>query len=406
MFNKNNNNNSGKLPQHFRGFVEIFFAVVLGASVLEFHALLFPPDLINPSFWALTVIYFTAVTSWISWHKSTTTYPYTNSTAGHLRSVLDAVIVVIYAALLFSGSRVVNSFSFENGIDNSLGQYLWGFAVIFFLYFIVGEIRRAEYHREEASKIYLIVRHGSIVLVTAIAHTVLSTFYPNVVTQLPAVMWWLFLFLPLVTMVSFRWFRDWRELPWTVRTRRKYTIAVDMDGVLIEQVIPVLEKVNRERDLNLSKSDITDWEYPIDDTDIKIEIERAEQDEEFVKNMPIMESAKEALNTLSDKYNVIIATSRESNTGPWNKQWLDVHGIKYTKLVNTRSEGKVLANADILIDDYVGNTKVFLENGPPERQAILFAQPWNKDTSSISDFIASGRIQIAHSWDAILAILG
>ena len=43
-------NNEGILPQHFKLFVELFFAVVLGSSFIEFYRLLFPPDLSNPSF--------------------------------------------------------------------------------------------------------------------------------------------------------------------------------------------------------------------------------------------------------------------------------------------------------------------------------------------------------------------
>lgn len=117
-----NNGDSNRLPQHFRTFVEIFFAVVLGGSILELHTFLFPPHPSNPSFWALVVVYITAVTSWIGWHGSTFKYPYSNSATGHVRSVLDGVIVITYAALLFFGSNIDKSFS--NGIDNSLRWYL------------------------------------------------------------------------------------------------------------------------------------------------------------------------------------------------------------------------------------------------------------------------------------------
>jgi 5'(3')-deoxyribonucleotidase len=400
-----NNMGPNRLPQHFRTFVEIFFAVVLGGSILELNAFLFPPNLHSPNFWALVAVYFTAVTSWIGWHKSTTNYPYTDSVAGHLRSVLDGIIVVTYAALLFFSSGVEKSFYNIYGLDNSLCWYLWGFVIVFLLYFIVGEIRRIEYNRG-ASEIYLIIRHGVFLLVIAIAYTILYIWLPSVLNQLPTSVLWIFVFLPLITMISFRSFREWRYLSWRTQRLDKINIAVDMDGVLVEQVAPVLEKINCERGLRLIKADITDWEYPIDDTNIKIEIEKAEQEEGFVSQMPIMEGAKEALDILCKNFNIIIATSRESNTDPWSTKWLKSHGIKYKQLINTRSEGKVLTDADILIDDYIGNIKVFLENKPSSRQAILFAQPWNSDISSVSDFIAMGRIKIAHSWSSILAIFG
>jgi len=391
--NQNKNAGDGRFPHHFVTFVEILFAVVLGASILEFNEFLFPPDLTSPNFLALIAVYFAAVTSWIGWHKSTIKYPYTDSGAGQVRSVLDAVIVGTYAALLFFGSRV----------DSSLIYYLWGFVIVFFLYFIVGELRRAEYHDPEASQTCLIICHGSAVLIAAIAYTVLHTILPEVLLQLPTGVLLFFIGLPFATMVSFRAWREWHGLPWTVRVS---TIAVDMDGVLVEQVIPVLEKLKQEMGVDLQKCDITDWEYPIKETNIKIEIERAELEEKFVRQMPPMEDAAEALQILSGKFNIVIATSRESSIDSWSRSWLDSHGIPYKELVNTRSQGKTLISVDLLIDDYIGNIEDFIRNGSLSRQAILFAQPWNHDTRRINDLVASGRVRIAHSWKTVLAILG
>jgi 5'(3')-deoxyribonucleotidase len=395
--NQNKNEGDGRFSHHFVTFVEIFFAVVLGASILRFNEFLFPPDLTSRSFWALIVVYFAAVTSWTGWHSSVDKCPYTRSVAGYLRSLLDAVIVGTYAALLFFGSRV----------DSSLIYYLWGFSAVFVLYFFSGMVRRAEYpEREpsEVSKSYLIRRHGYVLLIAAIAYTVLYKILPEFLFQLPSGVLWLLVFLPLATMFSYRWWRGWRDLPWTVRIKR--TIAVDMDGVIVEQVIPVLEKLKREMNVDLKKCDITDWEYPIKGTNIKIEIERAEREEEFVRQMLPMEDAMEAIKILSRKFDIVIATSRESSTDSWSRNWLKSQGIPYKKLVNTRSQGKALLSVDLLIDDYIGNIEDFIRNGTLTRQAILFAQPWNHDTRRINDLVASGRVRIAHSWKTVLAILG
>lgn len=392
--NQNKNEGDGRLPHHFVTFVEIFFAVVLGASILEFNEFLFPPDLTSRSFWALIVVYFAAVTSWTGWYSSVDKFPYTPSVAGYLRSLLDAVIVGTYAALLFFGSRV----------DSSLIYYLWSFSAVFVLYLVSGMVRRAEYHDPEASQTCLIICHGSVVLIAAIAYTVLHTILPEVLSQLPSGVLWLFVLLPFPTMFSFRAWREWRNLPWTVRIKR--TIAVDMDGVVVEQVIPVLEKLKREMNVDLRKCDITDWEYPIKETNIKIEIERAEREEKFVRQMPPMEDAMEAIKILSGKFDIVIATSRESSTDSWSRRWLGSQGIPYKKLVNTRSQGKALLSVDLLIDDYIGNIEDFIRNGTLARQAILFAQPWNHDTRRINDLLASGRVRIAHSWKTVLAILG
>ncbi|MEW6143156.1 MAG: hypothetical protein AB1597_08435 [Chloroflexota bacterium] len=343
---------------HFVRFVEIFFAVVLGSSLLRFSDILFPPSISTPSFWALVVVYFAATTSWIGWHDSTTEYPYTQSTPGLARSVLDAAIVVVYAALLFLASQV----------ERYLSWYLWGFVFVFVMYLSVGLIRRAE-HGPQASKLHLIFVHGAVLLIGAVAFTV-SSYWS---WQLPVEILWVLVLMPIAVVGSYRWFRNWRALPWTVRI----TVAVDLDGVIVEQVIPVLEKLKNEGGLSLSKSDITDWEYKFLETDIKTEIEKAERERVFVSNMPPMLGAVRALQILSlaRNLNVVVATSREVLTDRWNQEWLSKNQVPYGKYINTRSDGKALPGVDILIDDYIGNIEQFIRKGTANRQAILFAQP-------------------------------
>lgn len=384
-----------KLTQHFVTFVEILFAVVLGSSIWEFRTYLFHPNWQSPSFWALVSVYLTAVTSWIGWHKSTTKYPYTNSRAGYVRSISDAFIVATYVALLFFGSNI--SFVESEG-KRSLGFYLWGFVVVFGLYYVSGVVRKAEYG-EEASKIPLIIKHGVILLLGSIVYMIVSDMLSSNYSWLL----WLFLGLPLVVMMIYRWEREWHELPWIVN--RQIQVAVDMDGVLVEQVIPVLEKLKQEKTIEMNKGMITDWEYPIGSTNIKTEIEKAEQQEEFVKKMPAIEGAINGIGILSKKYKIVIATSRELITDGWSKNWLEANGIRYERFVNTRSAGKTLAGIDILIDDYIGNIEQFIRNGDENRRAILFAQPWNQDITKIADLIGEGKVQIAHSWSAALSLL-
>ena len=390
---ENNDKGGNSLPHHFVTFVEIFFAVVLGASIVEpeIRALLFPPAFASRSFWALIAVYFTAITSWTGWHKSTTEYPYRDCRIGEARSVVDAIIVVVYGALLFFGSR----------IDNSLFWYLLGFVVVFLLYLAAGVMRQADYHTKGASEPYLIVRHCIPLVIGFIAYIILS----KVLSQFSTAALWAFVLLPFLTMASYRWFKHWRRLPWTKGRKNKLTIAVDMDGVIVEQVQPVLQKLKKEIGIDLTKSDITDWEYPFKGTNIKIEIIKAQREKEFVLQMPPMEYAIEALRILSEKFDIVITTSREGSTDPWSQEWLNKHGVHYRKFVNTSSQGKTLANADIIVDDYIENIEAFIRKGPPDRQAILFAQPWNHDTRNIADLLKSGKVRIANSWQTVLALL-
>jgi 5'(3')-deoxyribonucleotidase len=394
---ESNDKGDNKLPLHFVTFVEIFFGVVLGASIVdpEIRALLFPPAFASLSFWALIAVYFTAITSWTGWHKSTIKYPYSDSRLGEVRSVVDAIIVATYAALLFFGSRV------GGGADKYLSGYLWGFVIVFALYYLAGVIRRTEYHTREASKLYLILRHGVVPLIAASTYTALF----HISFRFPVASLWILVLLPLATMISYRWFREWRELPWRGRANGKSTIAVDMDGVLVEQVVPVLQKVKQEVGIELNKYDITEWEYAFGGTNIKTEIIRAEREREFVLQMPPMEYAIEALRILSEKFDIVIATSRERCTDSWSQEWLNKHGVPYHNFVNTGSQGKILASADIIIDDYIENIEAFIRKGLPHRWAILFAQPWNHDTRSIADLLKSGKVRVANSWQTVLALL-
>lgn len=381
---------NGRFLGWFVTFGEILFAVVLGASLIEFNEFLFPPVVSSLSFWALIVVYVAVITSWIGWHKSTSKYPYTDTILGMTRAVVDGLIIVLYVALLYFGSRV----------EASLMEYLWAFFGVFLLYGISGGLRLRETHDPRASQFPKILIHGGFMLVLVGIYKILLL----QVSQLPTAACGAFVLLPLLIMLSFRYFREWRkQLAWSA----PHVLAIDVDGVLVEQVIPVLQKLKREMSIELNKSDITNWEYSFNKTNIKIEIERAEREEEFVQKMQPIEGAVEATEALSksERFNIVVATSREACTNDWTCEWLNNHGISYNKFINTRSTGKSLSGVDILIDDHIRNIEDFIRHGPPGRQAILFAQPWNQDISPISDLLVSGKVKIAHSWQAVLTVL-
>ena len=44
--------------------ISTFVAVILGASLIEFHEFLFPPKITSISFWALVVTYYSAIATW------------------------------------------------------------------------------------------------------------------------------------------------------------------------------------------------------------------------------------------------------------------------------------------------------------------------------------------------------
>ncbi len=183
------------------------------------------------------------------------------------------------------------------------------------------------------------------------------------------------------------------------------TIAVDVDGVLAEQVIPILARIKEKYGISLSKTQITEWDYPIGNTDIKTEIELAEMEEDFVKAMLPIEGCRETLDILARNYYVVIATSRHPLTDGWTVEWANTNGIKYSSFVNTRACGKSLPSVQILIDDYTKNIEEFVISGNSSRKAILFSQPWNRGHHSLTPFLLTNQVYTVNGWNEIAVLI-
>lgn len=176
---------------------------------------------------------------------------------------------------------------------------------------------------------------------------------------------------------------------------------MDVDGVLGDQVSPILSKLNAKYGIKLSKEDITDWEYPIEDTKIDVEIEKALLDEEYVLEMPLIAGAKEVMSYLQQNHFVMIATSRPKETEKATLKWLSSN-FKFHKYLNTHGKGKKSLKADILIDDNIENIEGFSKD---HGIGLLFSQPWNKNRSSIIDLINRGKVYYCDGWTNVLNIL-
>lgn len=179
--------------------VQVFFAVVIGGGLIEFHEILFPPKN-TIAFWALFGVYVTSIMSWTGYHSRIDECPYVHSRIGILRLFTDILIVILYAFLLFAGA--------SGGA--SIESYLWGFSIIFLLYVVAGCLRRKEYRTKEASKMPLLVVFLICSLVVSSLFSILIRY-----TDLDIIILnWCFVFLPLLMMVAFRWCHEWSELNW------------------------------------------------------------------------------------------------------------------------------------------------------------------------------------------------
>ncbi len=173
-------------------------------------------------------------------------------------------------------------------------------------------------------------------------------------------------------------------------------IAVDVDGVLADQVSLILTKLNPKYGLHYTKDDITQWDQKIGETDIKTEIEKALLDSEYVLSLPTIEGAIEGMELLYQTYHVTVATSRPKETEEATKKWVRTH-FKYHDFCNTRGKTKDCVQSDVLIDDYIPNIEDFTKN---KGIGLLFSQPWNQEHSKLVS--SKGKIYFINSWhDAV-----
>jgi 5'(3')-deoxyribonucleotidase len=175
-------------------------------------------------------------------------------------------------------------------------------------------------------------------------------------------------------------------------------VAVDIDGVLADQVTLVLTRLNSRFNLSLTNNDIKEWDQKIGDTNIKVEIEKALMEKEYVLSLPVIQGAKDGMKYLYDNYHVTVATSRPKETEEYTKEWVSLH-FKYHYFCNTRGRSKDCVQSDVLIDDYIPNIDDFAKrNG----FGLLFSQPWNQDRSKIDGLMREGRVFYCEGWkDAI-----
>jgi len=170
--------------------VQIFFAVVLGGSILEFRESIFPPQGTSLNFWALFVVYIFIFATWFSWQVMTSRVPYIASFWSRLRSLLEAFCIVVYAYLLYMGTLLPDHFF----------GYLWGFVVVYGIYVVAAKVRQRDSHHPEPTRIMF--THGVFQLIASIAYTI----WVLISAPLDTTAIWIFIFITLGIHVSYRCF--------------------------------------------------------------------------------------------------------------------------------------------------------------------------------------------------------
>ena len=171
----------------------------------------------------------------------------------------------------------------------------------------------------------------------------------------------------------------------------KPIIAVDIDDVLVPHVEDLISWHNREYGTKMSLKDYhsrdpKDWGSDTIEEAVK-RVQRFFTKPEFLHARP-MDNAAQTLSKLSEKYNLIVITSRDNIIEGVTNDWLDRHFPKifqeayFTARFNLEGKsGKkstvaLNAKANYLIDDTLENV---IEGAEAGLEVLLFGDyPWNQ----------------------------
>lgn len=165
------------------------------------------------------------------------------------------------------------------------------------------------------------------------------------------------------------------------------TIAIDVDGVIADNMTQWLNLYNQEYNDVLNENDIQGWNihmYVREECGTKIY--RYLHESNFIHSMNMYPGTYNALYRLSGLYNVVIVTAQ---TGSARIEWIRRHLPFIRDAVIAKD--KTIVTTDIIVDDAVHN----LEKHPASFK-ILWTRPWN---------IHDTRFLRVQSWKELINLL-
>jgi uncharacterized HAD superfamily protein len=135
------------------------------------------------------------------------------------------------------------------------------------------------------------------------------------------------------------------------------SLGVDLDGVLANQVVGILPRIEASYGVVLTYEDVIDWRLPISgvgsSTDIAAEIVAAQTDREYVLTMPVHHGAQQMLEELGRAFRIVVLTARSGDALEWSVEWLRLNHLPFDDLAGSEEAKKSLHGVDALVDDYL-----------------------------------------------------
>ncbi len=175
-------------------------------------------------------------------------------------------------------------------------------------------------------------------------------------------------------------------------------IAVDIDGVLADQVGAILNVIERDYGLKYSKSDVNRAHWTFDGREIWSEIGRLLADPDYTLNVPLIEGSQDGIEKLAH-HNVFVVTARRPNAEEATKQWLNTHYPSLKEYYRASTGTKHSIPSDVLIDDLDLNIVEFVKSNPL-RHGVLFMHPWSINGTEIEKY--SEQVHFCSKWESVV----
>jgi 5'(3')-deoxyribonucleotidase len=180
--------------------------------------------------------------------------------------------------------------------------------------------------------------------------------------------------------------------------RHGLKIALDIDGVLADQVSAALLEIEKDYGQKYSKSDINRAHWSFAGIEIWTEIGRLLADPEYVMRVPLIDGAQNAIKQLA-MHDLLVVTARRPNAEEATRRWLRRHFPCLTQYYHARTGTKHNIPSDVLIDDLDMNIVEFVRSDP-DRRGILFLHPWSLNDTDIEDY--SDQVYYCPQWQSVV----
>lgn len=195
-----------------------------------------------------------------------------------------------------------------------------------------------------------------------------------------------------------------RETAEAASVPRAPVVAVDLDGVLGEQVPHVLRRYRLEHGVIVPPATVDRWNSRIDNVPFDRLIHEYLGSPAFVRTMPVVRGAKQGVRTLSRIARVVVLTKRPRTATTSTRRWVARNFGRHPRVVVLSSGSKSGFPARILVDDNLQNAREFARSGAG-RTAVLYSRPWNRDRRSVARLIAARRIIVGKNWPEVTRII-